>query len=157
MTVEIKSLSGIDATPYLDDLARLRIEVFRAFPYLYDGSLHYERKYLATYADTKGAVFVLALDAGKEGEQVVGMSTGMPMAAETDDVKMPFLRAGYDPDRIFYFGESVLLPEYRGHGVGVRFFEEREAHARKLGFDCCTFCAVERPQTIRAGQWITCR
>ena len=37
MTVEIKSLSGIDATPYLDDLARLRIEVFRAFPYLYDG------------------------------------------------------------------------------------------------------------------------
>ncbi|QCM11520.1 GNAT family N-acetyltransferase [Agrobacterium tumefaciens] len=145
MTVEIKSLSGIDATPYLDDLARLRIEVFRAFPYLYDGSLHYERKYLATYADTKGAVFVLALDAGKEGEQVVGMSTGMPMAAETGDVKMPLLRAGYDPDRIFYFGESVLLPEYRGHGVGVRFFEEREAHARKLGFDCCTFCAVERP------------
>lgn len=141
MTVEIKSLSGIDAAPYFDDLARLRITVFRAFPYLYDGSVEYERKYLATYADTKGAVFVLTLDGG----QVVGMSTGMPMAAETDEVKSPFLVAGYDPLQLFYFGESVLLPDYRGHGIGVRFFEEREAHARRLDFDWCTFCAVERP------------
>ncbi len=141
MTVEIKSLSGIDAAPHFDDLARLRIEVFRAFPYLYDGTLDYERKYLVTYADTDGAVFVLALDDGR----VVGMSTGMPMMAETDEVKTPFLKAGYNPDRIFYFGESVLLPDYRGHGIGVRFFEEREAHAKRLGFDRCTFCAVERP------------
>jgi GNAT superfamily N-acetyltransferase len=141
MTVEIKSLSGIDAAPFFDDLARLRITVFRAFPYLYDGSLDHERKYLATYADTKGAVFVLALD----GSQVVGMSTGMPMAAETDEVKVPFIEGGHDPDRIFYFGESVLLVDYRGHGIGVRFFEEREAHAKRLGFDWCTFCAVERP------------
>ncbi|WP_181423842.1 GNAT family N-acetyltransferase [Rhizobium sp. UGM030330-04] len=141
MTVEIKSLSGIDAARYFDDLARLRITVFRTFPYLYDGSVEYERKYLATYADKKGAVFVLALDGG----QVVGMSTGMPMAAETDEVKSPFLAAGYDPSQLFYFGESVLLSDYRGHGIGVRFFEEREGHARCLGFDWCTFCAVERP------------
>ncbi|NTJ41062.1 GNAT family N-acetyltransferase [Agrobacterium larrymoorei] len=142
MTVEIHSLSGIDATPFLDDLARLRITVFRAFPYLYDGSSDYEHKYLATYAQAKGAVFVLALDGGK----VVGMSTGMPMAAETDEVKQPFLAAGYDTDKLFYFGESVLLPDYRGHGIGVRFFEERETYAARLGgFNWCTFCAVERP------------
>lgn len=141
MTVEIKSLSGIDAVACFDDLARLRIEVFRAFPYLYDGSLDHERKYLATYADTEGAVFVLALDDG----QVVGMSTGMPMVAETEEVKAPFLAAGYDPSNLFYFGESVLLSNYRGHGLGVRFFEEREAHAKRLGFNWCTFCAIERP------------
>jgi hypothetical protein len=29
----------------------------------------------------------------------------------------------------------------------VRFFEEREAYARRLGrFDWCAFCAVERPK-----------
>lgn len=40
----------------------------------------------------------------------------------------------------------MLLPTYRGRGLGVRFFEEREAYARRLGrFDWCTFCAVERP------------
>ena len=142
MTVEIRSLSGIDAAPFFDDLARLRITVFRAFPYLYNGSLAYERKYLETYAKAQGAVFVLALSGGA----VVGVSTGMPMMAETDEVKAPFVEAGYDPSRIFYFGESVLLPAYRGHGIGVRFFEEREAHASRFGgVDWCTFCAVERP------------
>ena len=67
MTVEIKSLSGIDAVAYFDDLSRLRIEVFRAFPYLYDGSLAHERKYLATYADTEGAVRGGALRPGLRG------------------------------------------------------------------------------------------
>ena len=34
----------------------------------------------------------------------------------------------------------------RNRGLGVRFFAEREAHARRLGrFDCCAFCAVQRP------------
>ncbi len=139
--ITIKSCSGGDAADFFDDLARLRITVFRAFPYLYEGSTEYEKKYLATYAQSKGAVFVLAFD----GDKVVGASTGMPMADETDEVKAPFIAAGRDPSKIFYFGESVLLPEYRGHGLGVRFFEEREAHARKLGLATCTFCAVERP------------
>jgi GNAT superfamily N-acetyltransferase len=51
-----------------------------------------------------------------------------------------------EPERVFYLGESLLLPAYRGRGVGVRFFEERESHARFLGgFDWYAFCAVERP------------
>ncbi len=142
MTVEIRSLSGIDAAPFFDDLSRLRITIFRAFPYLYDGSFDYEHTYLSTYAKAEGAVFVLAID----GDKIVGMSTGMPMMAETDEVKTPFINAGYELEQIFYFGESVLLPEYRGHGLGVRFFEEREAHAKRLGgLEWCTFCAVERP------------
>ncbi|MCO6187412.1 GNAT family N-acetyltransferase [Rhizobium sp. L1K21] len=139
--ITVKSFPNRAAAPYFDDLARLRITVFRAFPYLYEGSETYERNYLSTYARSEGAVFVLAFD----GDKVIGASTGMPMADETDEVKAPFLAAGYDPSKIFYFGESVLLPQYRGHGIGVRYFEEREAHARKLGLLTCTFCAVERP------------
>lgn len=130
------------AAPYIDDLARLRITVFRAFPYLYEGTVDYERDYLATYARSAESLFVLALD----GETVVGASTGIPMSEETEAFKAPFLDGGWNPGRIFYFGESVLLPAYRGQGIGVRFFEEREAHARRLGrFDHCCFCAVERP------------
>ena len=38
-----------------------------------------------------------------------------------------------------------LLPQYRGLGVGHRFFDAREAHARALGeFRWTGFCAVER-------------
>jgi GNAT superfamily N-acetyltransferase len=46
---------------------------------------------------------------------------------------------------VFYFGESVLLKAYRGRGLGVRLFEEREAHARSLGARYTVFCAVQRP------------
>lgn len=140
--MQIKTFCGEAIAPYLDDLARLRIEVFRAFPYLYDGDPAYERDYLKTYAGSSESLFVLALD----GEQVVGAATGLPMADETDEFKRPFVEAGWNPEQIFYFGESVLLPEYRGQGLGVRFFDEREAYARRLGrFRHCAFCAVERP------------
>jgi GNAT superfamily N-acetyltransferase len=47
---------------------------------------------------------------------------------------------------VFYCGESVLDKRYRGLGIGVRFFEQREAHAADLGgFKHITFCCVERP------------
>lgn len=141
MALTITSYSGRDATAFFDDLARLRITVFRDFPYLYHGDSDYERRYMEIYARSEGSIFVLAIDDGL----VVGASTGTPMASETDEVKAPFLTAGYDPDTIFYFGESVLLPAYRGKGIGIAFFEQREAQARKLGLSTCTFCAVERP------------
>ncbi|MGL3608201.1 GNAT family N-acetyltransferase [Rhizobium sp. G187] len=143
MTLTIQSFSGSDAVPFFDDLARLRATVFRDFPYLYEANPAYEQTYLATYAKSEGSVFVIARD----GETVVGVATGTPMAGETDEVKAPFLASGRDPADYFYFGESVLLSAYRGQGIGVKFFEGREAQARKLGLNYATFCAVERPDT----------
>ena len=138
----IQRLSGKTIIPWLPELARLRIQVFREFPYLYDGSVAYEEKYLRTYVDVPDSVMVLVQD----GERVVGASSGLPLEAEPAEMIKPFIVHGYDPQRIFYYGESVLLPEYRGLGLGKRFFEEREAHARALGrFDLACFCAVERP------------
>ncbi|MBU0830863.1 MAG: GNAT family N-acetyltransferase, partial [Alphaproteobacteria bacterium] len=129
MALTIQSFSGSDAAPFFGDLARLRSTVFRAFPYLYEGNPDYEQTYLSTYAKSEGSVFVLAID----GDEVVGVATGTPMAGETEEVKRPFLEVGLDPQEFFYFGESVLLPEYRGQGIGVKFFEGRETQAKKLG------------------------
>ncbi len=141
MSIEIRRFSGNDAYPYIKDLARLRIEVFREFPYLYAGSLDYESDYLRTYLGVADSVVVIALD----GDRVVGVSTGLPLAAETDNVKQPFVDHHRDPEKVFYFGESVLQKPYRGKGLGVRFFEERETHARmQARFDFTAFCAVDR-------------
>jgi GNAT superfamily N-acetyltransferase len=38
-----------------------------------------------------------------------------------------------------------LLPDYRGHGIGHRFFDLREDHARRLSLDKSAFCGVIRP------------
>ena len=46
----------------LEDVARLRITVFRDYPYLYDGNAKYEAEYLAVYAKSPRSIFVLALD-----------------------------------------------------------------------------------------------
>ena len=141
-TIAVRPLSGTDREAALDDLARLRIEVFRAYPYLYDGSLDYERGYLEEFAASKGAVLVAAFD----GDRIVGAATGAPMESQKSEFKKPFAEAGYNPSEIFYFGESVLLPAYRGQGIGHAFFDHREAAARDAGKSICTFCAVVRPE-----------
>lgn len=148
-SVVVTPVTGGDIERYIPDLAGLRIEVFRDFPYLYDGSLDYEAAYLRTLSEAKGSLAVLARD----GERCVGVSTALPLSEETDEVKAPFAAKGYDPDTVFYFAESVLLSAYRGQGIGVRFFEEREAHARSWfasnglsAANACwfAFCGVER-------------
>lgn len=139
--VEVRALTGGALEAALDDVARLRISVFRAFPYLYDGNLDYERTYLATYADSASAVLVGAFD----GPRLVGAATGTPMEDHAEDFARAL--AGWDVpmETVFYCAESVLLPGYRGQGVGHAFFDAREAHARALGRTHAAFCAVIRP------------
>eukprot|EP00903_Cladosiphon_okamuranus_P022245 g20458.t1 len=143
MPADIRTLTGEELTAALNDLARLRISVFRSWPYLYEGSLEYEAEYLQRYARTEGAVIVGAYD----GSRLVGAATGEPLGAELEAFKTPFLKQGLDPENVFYMAESVLDPAYRGQGIGHRFFDEREAHARRLGFGEAAFCAVIRPDT----------
>lgn len=140
--ITVNSVTGDDIRIILPDLARLRIEVFRDWPYLYDGTLEYEQTYLEQFASAKGAVVITAHD----GDFMVGASTAAPMIEHADEFGEPFRNAGYRLEDIFYCGESVLLKSHRGHGLGHAFFDGREAHARKLGgFNHSTFCRVIRP------------
>lgn len=141
MTVAVRSLTGADLDAALDDLAALRISVFRDWPYLYDGDAAYERRYLATYRDSPGAILIGAFD----GTRLIGAATGTPMEDHAADFGAAIAAIDLPPARIFYCAESVLLPEYRGRGIGHRFFDGREAQARALGRDHVAFCAVIRP------------
>lgn len=144
--IRVVRFTGEQMRARLDDLARLRIEVFRAWPYLYEGSLDYERGYITRYARARTGTIVVALDGAGNEARVVGASTALALDEEADYVRAPFVQAGMDTAQIFYFGESVLLPQYRGHGIGVKFFAEREAAARGFGYPLCCFCAVQRPE-----------
>ncbi|MFN4171844.1 MAG: GNAT family N-acetyltransferase [Pseudorhodobacter sp.] len=139
--IDVRALTGAALEAALDDVAGLRIAVFRDWPYLYDGSLDYERRYLDSYRTSAGAIVVGAFD----GARLVGAATGTPMEDHAADFGAAFAGTGLALDRIFYCAESVLLPDYRGRGIGHRFFDEREAHARRLGRSHVAFCAVDRP------------
>lgn len=140
MTVRVFPLTGAAMQAAMDDLAALRIAVFADWPYLYAGSVEYERKYLAEFTATPDAVLVAAQD----GKRIVGAATASPLSAQDEYVRAPFAAAGMDEAGVFYFGESVLLPAYRGQGIGHAFFEARESAARAWGASHASFCAVVR-------------
>ncbi|TYC55702.1 GNAT family N-acetyltransferase [Rhodobacterales bacterium] len=142
MTIDIRCLTGNELEENLEEVARLRISVFRDWPYLYDGTPEYEARYLARYAQTEGAVLVGAFD----GSRLVGAATGEPLGQELEAFRSPLIERGYNPQTIFYMAESVLEPAYRGQGIGNRFFDAREEHARKLGYAEAMFCAVVRSE-----------
>ncbi|SDK62708.1 GNAT family N-acetyltransferase [Paracoccus chinensis] len=138
--ITTRILTGEAVAGALDDLARLRIAVFRDWPYLYDGDRAYEREYLKAYT-APGAVVVAALD----GNRIVGAATGAPMEDHAEDFAAAFADRPERLEDIFYCAESVLLPEYRGHGLGHAFFDGREEQARSLGRRYSAFCSVIRP------------
>jgi GNAT superfamily N-acetyltransferase len=139
--LRLQNFHGAELAPHLDALGELRIAVFHEYPYLYAGTLEHEREYLDTYLKSAGSLVVLVFD----DDRVVGATTCLPMVDEGPEFQAAFVQAGYDLSTICYFGESILLPAYRGQGIGKEFFVRREAHARKLGMKCSTFCAVDRP------------
>jgi GNAT superfamily N-acetyltransferase len=142
-SIQIKTCIGTELIPFIPKLAELRIEIFRDFPYLYDGTLAYEYQYLKTYSSCSQAFCALVFDK----ETLVGATTGIPLSFETPEVKAPFLKAGIPDDEVFYFGESILKKAYRGTGIGIRFFKLREEFALSLPETRFTaFCGVVRPE-----------
>lgn len=139
--VEVRALRGAELEAALDDLARLRIMVFRDWPYLYDGTLEYERQYMQGYRDNPRALLVAAIAGGR----VIGASTSTPMEDHAAEFAAPLAALGIPLESILYGAESVLLPAFRGRGLGHRFFDLREEHARALGRSHVAFCSVVRP------------
>lgn len=105
--LRIALLTGPALEDQLDALADLRITVFRDWPYLYDGDRNYERDYLAAYVRSEQAVVVGAFS----GERLIGAATAAPMADHAPEFAEPFRARGMDIASLYYFGESVLLPE----------------------------------------------
>lgn len=135
--------SGPALLPYLPEIARLRITIFREFPYLYKGSEDIETKYLQAYAEAPDAcVFVV-----RDGETIIGAVTGVPLSGEPAAFTASFAAGPYPLDTIYYLGEVLFLPGYRGQGLGSQLLKELADHVRSLGRYRHLACAtIERPE-----------
>ncbi|WP_158745895.1 GNAT family N-acetyltransferase [Acidisphaera sp. L21] len=139
--IQIQTFTGHAIAEAQAAFQLLHVNVFEDWPYLYRGDPT-ERPYIAGYINHPRAALFLASHAG----QPVGAATCLPLEDESANVRAPFEARGWDLRRFFYFGEGVVRSEWRGKGLGVRFFELRESHARATSSaDYTLFCSVRRP------------
>jgi GNAT superfamily N-acetyltransferase len=142
--LRLQTLIGRDIAPYVGEVARIRIRHFRAFPYLYDGSLAYEEHYLQGYVTEPRAMLIRVLDGGEP----VAIATATPLASSADivaDAPRLFAAAGQDPRDYYYYAEIIVLPEHRARGIARLVYAEREAWARRWGYRKLCLAVVQRP------------
>jgi len=139
--IRIEVTRGEELQSVIPALSRVRSEVFRDWPILYEFDPAWEERYLAAYANSPRAAVVVA----RANEAIVGASTCLPLVDEKDDVKAPFVARDWDLGQFFYYGDMVLRREFRGRGIGVALMAAMEAHAKAVS-DCDfgVFCSVVR-------------
>lgn len=141
ISIKYQSLKGAEIESQLEAIGEIRITVFKEWPYLYEGSLHYERKYLKKYILSQKSLAYLAFDQ----DRLIGATTAIVLSDESQDIQKPLTEIHLLPSETIYFGESILLPDYRGLGIGKRFMQERLSFAQSLpGIKQVAFCSVIR-------------
>lgn len=142
MVISENLLTGPAVEASLEALAALRIDIFREYPYLYDGIRDDELKYLRHYMETPHA-FVIAVN---DSDSMIGAATGTPLCYEPEDIIYRFAGTSYPVTETFYVGELLFYPAYRNGGLGLRLLEKIEEYVCTLGtYRYLTCATVVRP------------
>jgi GNAT superfamily N-acetyltransferase len=143
MVITERLLVGPAVGPCLEALASLRINIFREYPYLYDGRREDELNYLRHYMEVPDAFVISVDDAGS----MVGAATGIPLCHENQDLIDPLAGTSYPIAETFYVGELLFYPAYRNRGLGMGLISMVEKQVRSLGnFRYLTCATVVRPE-----------
>ncbi|NGX45983.1 MAG: hypothetical protein K940chlam2_01164 [Chlamydiae bacterium] len=124
-------LKGKDILPYLDQVAQLRMGIYREWPYLYEGDLATEKNYLKVYAEAKDSLLVVAT----EGDQVIGIAIGLPLNESIEQIQDVFREKQVSMENCYYFADEVLIKEYRGQ-IGLTMnqkFEQAVGELKRYG------------------------
>lgn len=125
-------------------MAKVRVEVFKGYPFLAEISVEEEIAYLRKFVQDKDSIAVLVFDEAK----IVGVSIGAPFENQEEAFLKLFRSKNLKPSNYFYFGQSVVLEAYRGRGLNHHFFDIREKHVKHLKrFKSICFTSIVRPST----------
>ena len=131
-------LRGSEINHYIDQLGRFRIQIFREYPYLYDGSIEYERTYLGRYSMSPESLLIILEDA----LGIVGACTGIPLAGEDPEFQNAFV--GENKEEIYYIGEVMLRADSRGKKLGSRLMSTALDLIDSNQFKKISLCTVDR-------------
>ena len=106
--MEFEVARGHEFQQYINEIAALRLLIFKEYPYLYDGDIQTERDYLNGYSRSENSIVIIV----KDGQKVIGAVTGIPLV-EVDAIFLTPFAKNQSIDSIFHLGEILLLKEYR--------------------------------------------
>lgn len=131
-------LKGNEIKDHIDELGRFRIQIFKEFPYLYEGNLEYERKYLSRYPESSESILILMRDT----RGLIGACTGIPLQDEDTEFVRPFQTINLE--EIFYIGEVMVRADSRGKGIGTRLLSKMLDLITGSRFKKACFYTVDR-------------
>jgi len=143
MTITIEILIGKNASEYIEYVSHLRINIFKEYPYLYQGDLEYEKKYVADYTLHNQAMIAIA----KIDGLIAGISTGIPVISDSkiaQDVKEIFTKQKTEAEKYYYYGEIMILPEFRGKGLATKLYSAQDKIIKEWGFEHACILTVIR-------------
>lgn len=135
-------LHGNEAVLKWEAFANIRIDMFKEYPYLYEGALDSEKEYLETYFQSPNTRLLAIFDK----EDLVGFSNCIPLNEEMDSIQKAFKAQKIDVEDYLYIGEVMLKEPFRGQGLMRKFMEFHEERAKELGKKFLTFMTIKRPK-----------
>ncbi len=143
VTLHYKTFIGDQIRPHIEEIAAAGIEGFRSYPYLYVGSLDYERSYLEGYCQDPHALLICVLNNNK----IAALATSLPLSSNSHIVAggpSLFRTHGEDPLAFYYYAEIIVRPLYRRAGIAKEIYRLRKNHANSLGLRSLCLAVVER-------------
>jgi GNAT superfamily N-acetyltransferase len=131
-------IHGTEIKDHIEALGRFRIEVFSEYPYLYEGSLEYERKYLGRYARNPDSFLIMIDD--KDG--LVGVCTGVPLLEESLEFRKLFVEE--ELHEVYYIGEVMVRADCRGRGIGTNLLATALSTIDSEKYKTICLAAVDR-------------
>ena len=143
---KIKILQGTQLTLLDTFIAKQRLAVFKEYPYLYRGTFSEEYAYLGWFLKLPHTAVAVAY----RQDEPVGFLTGTSFTDFDEHFEGTidlFKKAGFDHTLYYYFGEVIILPEYRGLGLSKQLFAAMENYVRtKTSFSKACFVCEEHEQ-----------
>lgn len=128
-SIHVETFQGKDIAVHSQEIVNLCNQIYREYPYFYNGDDAEYTAYLKTYSQSENAVITLAFD----GDIVVGLAAGIPMTDTREFYQQTLKDHRFDLLSIFYLGEFGLHPAYKDQGIEEAMYQTIEDFARHDG------------------------
>ncbi len=150
--VELQIFFAGDAAPHTQTVVDFRLTYFREFPYLYEGNEQDEINYANSLIRHDDGFISIYLEKNKQEVinifNPIGIFTGTPLSQMLKHFHGldTYFQAEHDITKYYYFGELIIQPNYRGHGLAKHMLKTLCNEIRQRGYHYATLLTVDREE-----------